>query len=152
MAPATQPAYISASFCRFSGKSPIKTTSLILKCPPGFNTRNISLNTFFLLGTRFSTQLLTITSAIPAPTGICSISPCLNSTLLKPRASAFILARSIMAGVKSIPITFPVSPVSCRAIKQSFPAPLPKSITTSPFLMRANSVGSPQPSPKSAAA
>jgi ubiquinone/menaquinone biosynthesis C-methylase UbiE len=39
-----------------------------------------------------------------------------------------------------MPITFPVSPVSCIAINASFPAPLPKSITTSPCFILANCV------------
>ena len=138
MAPATQPAYISASSCRALGNSPFSTISEMLKCPPGFKTRYISLKTPFLLGTRFSTQLLTITSAMFPPIGISSISPCRNSTFVKPLFSAFSLALASMEGVKSIPITLPVSPVSWRATKQSFPAPLPRSITVSPFLMRAN--------------
>ena len=57
------------------------------------------------------------------------MSPKRNSTLLKPNLSALFLAFSIISGVKSIPTTFPVSPVSARATKQSFPAPLPKSTT-----------------------
>ncbi len=80
------------------------------------------------------------------------MSPSRNSTLLKPLASAFILAFSIILGVKSMPITLPESPTSCLAMKQSFPAPLPKSTTTSPFLILANCVGNPQPNPKSASA
>ena len=50
----------------------------------------------------------------------------------------------------STPITFPESPTSALAMKQSFPAPEPKSNTQSPFLISANSVGIPHPNPKSA--
>ena len=49
-----------------------------------------------------------------------------------------------------MPITFPISPVSCLAMNASLPAPLPKSITTSPCFILANCVGNPQPNPKSA--
>ncbi len=49
-----------------------------------------------------------------------------------------------------MPITSPVSPTSALAIKQSLPAPEPKSKTVLPSLMPAYSVGSPQPTPQSA--
>ena len=152
MAPDMQPAYISAVPFSFSGSSPISTTSDMLKWPPGFSTLNISFSTLFLLGTRFSTQLLTTTSATLAVTGIFSMSPYLNSTLLKPSFSAFSLALFIIASVKSMPITLPVSPVAARATKQSLPAPLPRSITVLPGSICANCVGKPQPKPRSASA
>ena len=43
-----------------------------------------------------------------------------------------------------------MSPTNALAIKQSFPAPDPKSRTISPFFISANSVGIPHPNPKSA--
>ena len=150
MAPATHPAYISAACFNSAGICPCRTISEILKCPPGFKTRYTSFNTLYLLGTRFNTQLLTITSATLAVTGICSISPKRNSTLLYPNFSALDLAFSIIFSVKSIPITLPDSPVNALATKQSLPAPLPRSITVSPFFILANSVGKPQPKPRSA--
>ena len=61
-----------------------------------------------------------------------------------------LFARPIIAPVMSMPITFPASPVSALAMKQSLPAPDPRSITTSPSLIFANCVGSPQPNPRSA--
>jgi len=52
----------------------------------------------------------------------------------------------------SKPITLPVGPVNSLATKQSFPAPEPKSKTTLPSVINANSVGMPHPNPKSASA
>ena len=122
----------------------------MLKWPSAFNTLNVSLNAFVLSGTKFNTQLLTTTSIESPPIGICSMSPFLNSTLLKPSLSALILALFTISSVKSSPKTFPVSPVNSLAIKQSFPAPDPKSKTMSPSFICANSVGIPHPKLKSA--
>ena len=103
-------------------------------------------------GTKFKTQLLITTSIELPPIGNFSISPFLNSTLLKLSLSEFILAFSIITSVISTPITFPFSPVKARATKQSLPAPEPKSNTISPSFICANSVGIPHPKPKSASA
>jgi hypothetical protein len=64
------------------GRSPVAKISLIEKWPPFFNTLLISVNTFFLSGTRFITQLLITTSIKLSSTGRSSISPYLNSTFL----------------------------------------------------------------------
>ena len=49
-------------------------------------------------------------------------------------------------------LLIPYTRIPGLAIKQSLPAPLPRSTTTSPFFISANSVGRPQPSPRSASA
>ena len=150
MALAIQPAYIAALSVNSFGKIPCNTTSETQKCPPGFRTRRISLKMRSFLGRRFRTQLLTTTSAVSFRTGMFSMSPSLNSTLSQPRFAALARALASICGEKSIPMTLPSAPVSARAMKQSFPAPDPRSMTVSPGLIRAYRVGSPHPTPRSA--
>ena len=152
MALAIQPAYIEALSVNSFGNKPFSTTSEIQKWPPCFNTRYISLNILSFSGNKFKTQLLTTTSIELSGRGIFSISPSINSTLVYLRLVAFFRAFSIICGEKSMPITLPVSPTSALAIKQSLPAPEPKSKMVLPSLIPAYSVGNPQPTPKSASA
>ena len=56
----------------------------MLKWPPGLSMRFISLNAFFLFGTRFNTQLETTTSALLEVIGISSMSPLRKVTLVYP--------------------------------------------------------------------
>src|SRR4030042_372799 len=57
-------------------------------------------------------------------------------------------ALSIISGVISAPITFPVSPTFLAARKQSNPAPEPRSITVSPWRNEESATGFPHPRPK----
>jgi len=50
MAPATQPAYISAASRKALGSLPFSTTSEMLKCPPGFNTLKMSFYYCIFIG------------------------------------------------------------------------------------------------------
>jgi hypothetical protein len=96
------------------------------------------------------TQLLIIASTKLSRIGKSSISPYLNSMFLKPFLSLLNWAFLIILSQKSTPITFPGSPHKARAMKQSFPAPDPKSKTISPYFISEKAVGIPHPSPKSA--
>jgi hypothetical protein len=71
--------------------------------------------------------------------------PSSTSTFASPAAAAFALARSIIAGVMSTPITLPVGPASLAASKRSMPAPEPRSSTVSPSRISASATGFPQP-------
>src|SRR5919106_5600736 len=95
------------------------------------------------------TQLLMTTSAEFSSTGIVSsISPFLKSTLVYPASFAFLLARSSISSVMSIPITLPLGVTFFADKNTSIPAPEPRSTTVSPFRKSANLTGAPQPTPR----
>ena len=71
--------------------------------PPGFSTRNASASTRSLSGERLTTQLLMITSTEPSGSGISSISPLRNSTLVTPALRWFSRASSSISSVMSRP-------------------------------------------------
>src|SRR5690606_34367574 len=79
--PETQLVYISASFINSYGILPLSTTSETQRCPEGFKSLIISAKALFLSGTRFNTQLETITSKILSGKGISSISPFTDSLI-----------------------------------------------------------------------
>ena len=129
--PAAQERLVGGQFGRPSGRT--FTTSAMANRPPGFSTRNASRNTCALSGTRLITQFEMITSPVASAIGRCSSSPRRNSTLAGPDAGS----------VGRVP--WPASRASCprrsrglsgptcfAARKQSKPAPLPRSISTSP--------------------
>src|ERR1700730_15836202 len=147
-APAMQPHKRAGSACSSSDSGVVLTTSEIASRPPGFSTRNASRNTCALSGTRLITQWDRMASALLSATGRCSSSPRRNSTLATPILAAFSRAFFSISWVMSIPITRPLAPTCAAARKQSKPAPLPRSITTSPGFRAAIACGLPQPSPR----
>ena len=147
-APATQPHSSALSDASSAGSGLIFTTSEIASRPPGFSTRNASRNTCALSGTRLITQLEMITSPVPSAIGKCSISPRRNSTLPAPTRAALSRALFSISCVMSTPITRPSGPTCRAASRQSKPAPLPRSISTSPGFRAAIACGLPQPRPR----
>src|SRR6266446_7533141 len=147
-APAMQPHKRAGSACSSGDSGAVLTTSEIASRPPGFSTRNASRNTCALSGTRLITQLDRMASAVLSATGRCSSSPRRNSTLAALILAAFSRAFFSISWVMSIPITRPFAPTCPAARKQSKPAPLPRSTTTSPALRAAIACGLPQPSPR----
>src|SRR3990172_7564765 len=135
-------------FFRKSGSRLSNTMSEIISLPSGFRTLNASEKTFVLSGERLITQFEITTSTELSATGRFSISPTLNSTFSYSPFLAFSRAFSIISGVISTPMTFPVFPTLFAARKQSKPAPAPRSRTVSPFLKVARATGFPQPRPK----
>src|ERR1041385_586195 len=83
-APATQPIQSSTLRRISSGTAPRTTTSETANRPPGLSTRNASASTFRLSAERLMTQLEMITSIDASGSGIRSISPFRNSTLVTP--------------------------------------------------------------------
>ena len=149
IAPETHPVYDRTSSLTISGSSLERTISEIMALPPGLSTRNISENTLLLLGARLITQLLITTSMVLSATGIVSMSPSRNSTLVMPSFFALSSAFSIMAGVISMPTTRPAGPTFFAAIIMSRPAPLPRSRTISPDCRLARATGFPHPAKES---
>ena len=80
-----QPTQSSMSRRMPSGIAPRVTTSDTAKRPPGFSTRNASRSTRSLSADRLMTQFEMITSTELSGSGICSISPLRNSTLVGAR-------------------------------------------------------------------
>src|SRR6266853_1920119 len=83
-APAMQPTHNSMLLRISGGTSPRTTTSEIANRPPGLSTRNASRNTLSLSPERLITQFEMITSTELSGSGIFSISPFRNSTLVTP--------------------------------------------------------------------
>ncbi len=71
--------------------------------PPGLSTRNASARTLSLSTERLMTQLLTITSTDASGSGMSSISPLRNSTLVTPAVRWFWRARASISSVMSSP-------------------------------------------------
>ena len=113
--------------------------------PPGDKTRKDSRKTASLSGDRQTTQLDMTTSTFASGSGIFSISPLTNSTLVMPRLAWFLRARFSMSSVMSRPVTWPSGPTCWDARKQSIPPPEPRSSTLSPAFRPARAVGLPQP-------
>mmetsp|Transcript_9723 Transcript_9723/g.28734 ORF Transcript_9723/g.28734 Transcript_9723/m.28734 type:complete len:208 (-) Transcript_9723:369-992(-) len=130
--------------------SRVRSTSEMEMRPPGARTRFISRYTCGFSGDRLMTQLEITQLATPSPTGRCSISPRRKETLATPSLRAVDRALASISGVMSTPMTWPVLPTCWAAMKQSMPAPLPRSTTTSPGCNAAAMSGLPQPRPRSA--
>ena len=78
------------------------------------------------------------------------MSPSRNSTFGTFTFALFSFAFCIITSVISTPITFPVDPTYFDAMKQSIPAPDPRSSTVIPSFRSANAAGVPHPKPRSA--
>src|SRR5512147_1026065 len=70
-------------------------------------------------------------SAQASPKGTAAMSATWTSAFLSPRSRALSFAISTMAGVISIPIARPRSPMSEATMQRSAPAPQPRSTTVS---------------------
>src|ERR1035437_601771 len=150
-APATQPIQSSTLRRMFSGTAPRTTTSEIANRPPGLSTRNASRITRRLSPERFTTQFEMITSTELSGSGMFSISPFRNSTLVAPALRLFSFASASISSVISRPYALPVGPTRLAESRTSMPPPEPRSSTTSPSLSAASMVGLPQPSDASSA-
>src|SRR6476661_3457308 len=146
-----QPTHNSKLFWISSGTSPCTTTSETASRPPGLSTRKASLSTRSLSAERLMTQLEMITSTESAGSGISSISPRRNSTLVTPDFFWFSRASASMSSVMSRPYALPVGPTRRAESSTSIPPPEPRSRTVSPGLSSASAVGLPQPSEASTA-
>ena len=145
-APAMHPTQ-SRMLCRMAGAiSPRVTTSEMAKRPPGLSTRKASRRTRSLSAERLMTQLEMMTSTELSGSGMFSISPLRNSTLVRPDARLFWLARASISSVISRPYALPVGPTRRAESSTSMPPPEPRSSTTSPAWSWASAVGLPQPS------
>src|SRR5688500_699094 len=151
-APATQPTQSSMLRRTASGTSPRTTTSLTANRPPGLSTRNASASTLRLSPDRLITQLEMMTSTLASGSGMCSICPSRNSTLVTPASAALRRASSSMSPVMSRPYALPVGPTRRAESSTSMPPPEPRSSTISPGLSWASAVGLPHPSDASTAA
>jgi hypothetical protein len=92
------------------------------------------------------TQLEMITSTEPSGSGIDSIDPFRNSTLVAPAFCWFSRASASMSSVMSRPYTFPVGPTRRADSSTSMPPPEPRSSTVWPGSSAASAVGLPHPS------
>ena len=90
-APAMQPAYEPRSARSSALSESSATMSLIPIRPPGRSTRAISAKTAGLSAARLTTQLLMTTSIDSAGSGIASMWPLRNSTLVAPASAALRL-------------------------------------------------------------
>ncbi len=113
--------------------------------PPGLRTRKVSANTAGLSVERLITQLEITTSMVLAGSGIASMVPLRNSTLVAPAFSALARARASISSVMSSPYAFPVGPTRRAESRTSMPPPEPRSNTLSPSRSSATAVGLPQP-------
>src|SRR5580693_8002210 len=130
---------------------PRTTTSDTAKRPPGLSTRNASLSTRSLSPERLMTQFEMMTSTELSGSGMLSISPFRNSTLVRPLLRLFSSASDSISSVISSPYAFPVGPTRRAESSTSTPPPEPRSRTVSPALSLASAVGFPQPSEASIA-
>ena len=122
------------------------TMSLIPSRPPGRSTRAISRKTAGLSAARLTTQLLITTSIDSAGSGMASMWPLRNSTLVAPASAAFRCASASISSVMSRPNARPVGPTRFADRRTSMPPPEPRSRTRSPGRRSATAVGLPQPS------
>src|SRR5450755_4016227 len=102
-APAMQPTYEPLLARSEADKSSSATTSETPTRPPGTNTRNISASTAGLSIDRFTTQLLITTSTEPSGSGMSSMVPLMNSTLVRAVFAALARANSSISSVISTP-------------------------------------------------
>src|SRR5919204_4307319 len=151
-APGTQPIQSSTLRRIAAGTSPRTTTSDTANRPPGLSTRNASASTRSLSPERLMTQLEMMTSTLSLGSGMCSISPLRNSTLLMPAFLWFSRASASISSVMSSPYALPVGPTRLADSNTSMPPPEPRSSTVSPARRSARAVGLPQPSDASVAA
>src|SRR2546428_13273342 len=91
------------------------------------------------------TPLEMTTSMAWSGTGMSSIRPSRNSTLVSPAARAWAWASARISGFRSTPLTLPAGPTCHAAMMLSSPAPLPRSSTTSPGCKRLRRCGLPTP-------
>src|SRR6266849_5242043 len=145
-APATQPTHRSIFWRICASTSPRVTTSETANRPPGLSTRKASRNTRSLSAERLITQFEMMTSTELSGSGICSISPLKNSTLVAPALRLFSFANASISSVISSPYALPVGPTRLAESNTSIPPPEPRSRTTSPGFNLASAVGFPQPS------
>src|SRR6476469_2553561 len=135
-----------------AGTSPRTTTSDTAKRPPGFSTRNASRSTASLSLDRLMTQFEMMTSTELAGSGMDSIVPLRNSTLVAPAFFWFSRASASISSVMSRPYALPVGPTRFADSNTSIPPPDPRSSTVWPGFNAASAVGLPQPSEASTAA
>ena len=148
-----QPTYEPRSARCAGVKASSATMSLMPMRPPGRSTRAISRKTAGLSAARLTTQLLITTSIEPAGSGIASIWPLRNSTLVAPASSALRRARveHLIGHVEPERPARRVPPAWPRGARRSR-RPSPRSSTRSPSWRSATAVGLPQPSEASTAA
>ena len=82
-----------------------------------------------------------ITSTASFGSGMCSISPLRNSTLVTPALRWFSRARASISSVMSSPYALPSGPTRRAESKTSMPPPEPRSSTISPARNSASAVG-----------
>ena len=134
-----------------AGISPRVTTSETASLPCGFRTRKASRSTASLSGDRLMTQLEMITSTELSGSGMASMVPLRNSTLVAPAFRPFSRARASISSVMSRPYTLPVGPTRLAERSTSMPPPEPRSSTVCPASSAASAVGLPHPSDASTA-
>src|SRR6266540_3190134 len=145
-APATQPTHSSMLLRIAGGTSPRTTTSETAKRPPGRSTRKASFSTRSLSPDKLITQFEMMTSTELSGSGMCSISPFRNFTLVKPLLRRLSSASASISSVMSRPYALPVGPTRFAESNTSMPPPEPRSSTVSPGFNSASAVGLPQPS------
>ena len=145
-APAMQPAYEPRSKRSAGDRRSSATMSEMPMRPPGRRTRAISRKTDGLSAARFTTQLLITTSIESAGSGIASMWPLRNSTLVAFASAALRWASASISSVMSSPKARPVGPTRLADNRTSIPPPDPRSRTRSPSRRSATAVGLPQPS------
>ena len=106
--------------------------SVMASRPPGLRTRQASVSTRSLAGDRLMAQLEITTSALASSTGRASILPRRNSRLVRPASAACRVAKLIISGVRSTPMTRPDGPTRRAHARASTPPPEPRSTTVDP--------------------
>src|SRR5437762_3716772 len=145
-APAMQPTHNSTLRRTSAGTSPRTTTSDTANRPPGFSTRNASRSTASLSLDRLMTQFEMMTSTELSGSGMASMVPSRNSTLVAPAFRWFSRASASISPVMSSPYTFPVGPTRFAESSTSMPPPDPRSSTVCPGSSARRAVGLPHPS------
>ena len=151
-APAIQPAQPPRSARCSRVRASSATTSENPSRPPGVRTRKIEVNTAGLSTDKLITQLEITTSTLPSGSGMSSMFPCRNSTLVTPASAALRRASSTISGTMSSPYALPVGPTRRADSSTSMPPPEPRSSTVSPGRTSATASGLPQPRLASTAA
>jgi len=138
LAPAIQANQLDSLARSCCGSGCRRISSAANNLPPGRKTRASSEKMACLAGLRLKMPLTNAVSISPSPNGSLSASVRQKSTLWSSAWEAPWRALSSMGTLKSTPMTIPSKPTRRAAIRESRPAPQPRSRTVAPGESSAN--------------